>query len=118
VGAAGPAKTELIRKEPEQMAWLVQRSGPRTGKEFRLGEVTNIGRDASQCDIVVDNSTVSRQHARVRLEDGRFVLYDLASSNGTFVNDERVQKQPLLDGDKVRFGDVDFSFMEVRETKE
>jgi hypothetical protein len=114
-GAPAPAKTELLRKEPPQLAWLVQRSGPRAGKEFRLGEVTNVGRDASQSDIVVDDSTVSRQHARVRLEGGRFVLYDLASSNGTFVNDQQIQKQPLLDGDRVRFGSVDFSFMEVKQ---
>jgi len=116
-GVPAPAKTELLYKEPAQLAWLVQRSGSRIGKEFRLGEVTNVGRDASQSDIVIDDSTVSRQHARVRLEDGRFVLYDLASSNGTFVNDQQIQKQPLLDGDRVRFGNVDFSFMEVRQPK-
>ena len=116
-GAPPPAKTELLYREPPQLAWLVQRSGSRVGKEFRLGEVTNVGRDASQCDIVIDDSTVSRQHARVRLEDGRFVLYDLASSNGTFVNDQQVQKQPLLDGDRVRFGNVDFNFMEVKQPK-
>jgi hypothetical protein len=116
-GVPAPAKTELLYKEPPQLAWLVQRSGSRVGKEFRLGEVTNVGRDASQCDIVIDDSTVSRQHARVRLEDGRFVLYDLASSNGTFVNDQQIQKQPLLDGDRVRFGSVDFNFMEVKQPK-
>ena len=116
-GVPAPAKTELMYKEPPQLAWLVQRSGSRVGKEFRLGEVTNVGRDASQCDIVIDYGTVSRQHARVRLEDARFVLYDLASSNGTFVNDQQIQKQPLLDGDRVRFGSVDFSFMEVKQPK-
>jgi hypothetical protein len=113
--AGAPAKTELLRKEPPQLSWLIQRSGPRAGREYRLGELTNVGRDASQSDIVIDDSTVSRQHARVRLEEGRFVLYDLASSNGTFVNDQQIQKQPLLDGDRVRFGSVDFNFMEVKQ---
>lgn len=112
-----PAKTEILRKEPPQLAWLVQRSGARAGKEFRLGEVTNIGRDASQNDVVIDEPSVSRQHARVRLENGRFVLYDLASSNGTFVNNQQVQKQTLLDGDAVRFGSVDFYFMEVKQPR-
>lgn len=110
-------KTEILKKEPPQLAWLIQRSGSRMGKEFRLGEVTNIGRDASQNDIVVDEPSVSRQHARVRLENGRFVLYDLASSNGTFVNNQQVQKQALLEGDTIRFGNVDFYFMEVKQSK-
>jgi hypothetical protein len=114
-GAPGPAKTEMLQREPPQLAWLIQRSGPRAGKEFRLAEVTNIGRDASQNEVVVDEPSVSRQHARARLEGGQFVLYDLASANGTFVNDEQIQKQTLLDGDAVRFGREEFRFMEVKQ---
>jgi len=117
VEAPPPPKTEILHKEPPQLAWLIQRSGSRVGKEFRLGEVTNIGRDASQNDVVIDEPSVSRQHARIRLEAGRFVLYDLASSNGTFVNGQQIQKQPLLEGDTIRFGNVDFAFMEIRQPK-
>lgn len=109
-----PAHTEILHKPPEKLAWLVQSSGTRAGKEYHIGTVANIGRDAAQNDIVVDEPSVSRQHARIRLEDGRFVLYDLASSNKTFVNGQEIQKHPLLDGDVVAFGRAEFAFLEVK----
>ena len=113
----GPQKTEILIKEPPQLAWLIVKSGARTGREFRLGEVSNVGRDASQNDIVVDEPSVGRQHARIRLENGQFVLYDLATTNGTFVNGQQVQKQTLADGDAVRMGSAEFTFMEVKPPK-
>jgi hypothetical protein len=116
-GAPALAKTEVLRKEPAQLAWLIQRSGPRAGKEYRLGEVTNVGRDAMQCDVVVDEPSVSRHHARVRLESGQWMMCDLTSTNGTFVNGEQIQEQALLDGDAVRFGDTEFRFMEVKQSE-
>jgi hypothetical protein len=112
--APAPVQTEILYKPVEKLAWLVQSSGARAGKEYNLGPVTNIGRDASQNDIVVDEPSVSRQHARIRLEDGCFVLYDLASSNKTCVNGQEIQKHPLLDGDMVAFGRAEFTFLEVK----
>lgn len=113
---AGPAPghTEILRKPPEKLAWLILRTGPRAGQEFPLGQVTNVGRDAAQSDIVVDDPSVSRQHARLRLENGRFVLYDLASANGTSVNGQAIQKQPLRDGDKILFGQAEFTYIEIK----
>lgn len=109
-----PAETELLRKEPPQIAFLVIQSGARAGKEFRLGETTTIGRDAAQCDVVVDDTAISRQHARIKLEHGQFVLYDLASANGTFVNNQQIQKQALADKDVIKMGNTAFVFMEVK----
>jgi len=114
MGGLNPVHTEILHKKPEKLAWLVQGSGPRAGREYALGHETNIGRDASTNDIVIDDGSVSRQHARIRLEDGRFMLYDLASSNRTYVNDQEIQKQPLLDGDTIRFGRAEFIFMDVK----
>lgn len=111
--AAGPAKTEILHRPPPQMAWFVVRGGARAGKEFRLGEITNIGRDATQNDIAVDDSAISRQHARVRLEEGKFVLYDLASANGTTVNGDKILKHELANGDQVAMGETQFTFMQV-----
>ena len=116
--APAPAPTEILRKKPLQMAWFVVRSGPRAGKEFQLGEITNIGRDAMQNDIALDDSAMSRQHAKVKLEDGQFVLYDLASTNGTFVNGERIYRHVLADGDRITIGETEFIFMEVKEKEE
>ncbi len=109
-----PDPTLLLRPEPTHLAWLIARFGPRAGKEFQLRDVTNIGRDGARNDIVVDDVAVSRQHAKVRFKDGQFVLYDLASANGTFVNGEEIQKHALTQGDTIKMGESVFVFMEVR----
>lgn len=114
-------KTEVLRPaHPEELAWLILLFGTHAGKEFRLGEITTIGRDPAHNDVVVDDSTVSRQHAKVKLEEGQFVLYDLASASGTSVKDQEtgewveVHKRVLLDGDQIKIGEDVFSFMQVK----
>ncbi|MBN1995396.1 MAG: FHA domain-containing protein [Anaerolineae bacterium] len=116
-GVPGPAKTELLHQMPEEMAFLVIRSGPRAGKEYRLAEVTTLGRDAQQCDIVLDDTSASGQHARVKLEKGRFVLHDLASTNGTKVNNSEIDRHILEDGDQINIGRTTLSFMQVKSGK-
>jgi pSer/pThr/pTyr-binding forkhead associated (FHA) protein len=62
-------------------------------------------------DIQLESDRISRRHALVRFENHVFYVHDLGSSNGTFVNDVRVQgQQALQDGDVVRFGDLVFIF--------
>jgi hypothetical protein len=109
-----PAHTEPLGGRPEPVGWLVGRSGSLSGKSFALrpGKQT-IGRNPNSADILVDESTVSGEHARVRYEGGRFYLFDLASTNHTFVNNRQIQKQMLRDGDVVRFGDAKFVFKSV-----
>lgn len=107
--------TAVIGAPQPPSAWLVGQVGNRTGKEMPLRRDRNtIGRDGTQCDIVVDDTTVSKRHAEIRFENGQYVLYDLASTNGTFVNHHRVQRQSLLDGDQVQLGNVSFVFKEVK----
>lgn len=107
--------TEVIGAAQPPAAWLVMRAGNRSGKQFGLQRGRNVvGRDATQCEVIVDDATVSKRHAEVRYENGQFVLYDLASTNGTFVNNRRVQRQGLLDGDDVKIGHVAFVFKEVK----
>ncbi len=78
-----------------------------TGREHPLtGESVTIGR-AVENDIVVTSKRISREHARVRREGWRVMLQDLDSTNGTFLNDERVlAPAELRDGDLVKIGDV------------
>ena len=82
-----------------------------TGREHLLsGETITIGR-AVGSDIVITSKRVSRQHARVRREGGEVILQDLDSTNGTFLNDERVMEPTALhDGDHITIGDVTFVF--------
>jgi hypothetical protein len=56
------------------------------------------------CDVVLTNLTVSRHHARLQFRDGRWVLCDLESTNGTTVNRERVGRCEVRPGDRVVIG--------------
>jgi pSer/pThr/pTyr-binding forkhead associated (FHA) protein len=78
-----------------------------TGREHLLsGEIVTIGR-AVENDIVITSKRVSREHARVRREGWRVVLQDLDSTNGTYLNDERLlSPTELRDQDRIAIGDV------------
>ena len=103
-------KTELLYRGPEQVAWLVLRTGSRAGSEWQLGADNHIGRDPT-CDIVVADSTVSGKHARIKKEGRVYVIYDLGSTNGTYVNNVRVQREVLHHSDIIRVGATEFAFV-------
>lgn len=106
--------TRRLVEERPAMAWMVVRSGARAGKQFGLGTGRNtIGRDGTVCDIILDDEAVSAQHAQVNFENGQFVIYDLASTNGTFVNKRRVQRTLLMDGDLIQVGNTILVFKKV-----
>jgi predicted component of type VI protein secretion system len=91
---------------------LVMRSGPTPGKVYELSkDSVTIGREAS-ADIVIPDPEISRSHARLTSKQGTYMLEDLGSTNGTFVNKQRVTGQRLLNsGDEVTLGEnVVFSF--------
>jgi hypothetical protein len=118
VSPAPPDTVVLRPKEVVRLAYLVQTSGMRKGVTHHLGEITNIGRDATDNEIVVDDDTVSRRHAKIKLGEGKFVLYDLATANGTFVNGKQIVKQALMENDAVKMGETTFTFMEVKQKEE
>jgi pSer/pThr/pTyr-binding forkhead associated (FHA) protein len=59
---------------------------------------------------VLEDVSISSEHCRFRLEDGGFVMHDLKSTNGTFVNDKRVARHPLQDGDVIQVGETFLTF--------
>lgn len=101
--------------QPLPLAWLVVMNGHRAGKEFRLDMLTDIGRDSRYNPASVEDPTMSRQHARVRLEKEGFVIYDLASANGVLVNGQKEQRCRLVNGDRITIGQTVFGFMIVAE---
>ena len=76
------------------------------GGERRLlkADALTIGRDASNDLVLLDDPKVSRSHAELQLRDEQWILQDLGSSNGTRVNQRRVQRHPLRDGDRIQLG--------------
>jgi hypothetical protein len=85
--------------------------GPRAGEVFELSALaaTSIGRSRAN-DIQVDDVSISGQHCRVRPEDGQFVLHDLKSTNGTLVNDKKVVRHVLAEGDVIAIGETSLQY--------
>ena len=87
------------------VAVLTVTAGPDTGFKFRVkpNAVTAIGR-GTDSDIVLDDPATSRKHAHIEFAEGKYVLKDQGSANGTLVNDQRVSEKPLADGDVIKIG--------------
>ncbi|HSE49029.1 MAG TPA: FHA domain-containing protein [Terriglobales bacterium] len=84
--------------------WLVGEQGENAGKRFEVtATAVTAGRHPTQNQIVLNDPEVSRIHARFSLEGGRVMVED-SSANGTYVNDSRIERATLHDGDRVRFG--------------
>ncbi len=85
---------------------FVMRSGPTPGKVFPLeGSELSIGRDANQT-ISINDAEISRKHAKMELRGASYVIQDLGSTNGTFVNGNRISGiQVLNPNDIVAFGE-------------
>lgn len=80
-------------------------NGERAGEKLGLGgSGIRIGRESAICEIVLENPKVSRLHAEVVSIDGRVMLIDRNSSNGTYVNDQKIDRRFLKDGDIIHFG--------------
>lgn len=86
---------------------MIVRTGPNPGTVFELTkEVSLIGRDVTN-DVVVGDAEVSRQHSRITRTPGGYVLEDLGSTNGTFVNGERLVAPRVMNpGDLVALGET------------
>jgi hypothetical protein len=92
-------------------ALVVRAGGGRAGETFHpSGERTLIGR-SPDCDIFLDDVTVSRRHAVVMDREGTFVIEDLGSLNGTFLNKRRIETGVLSDGDELQIGKYKLTFL-------
>lgn len=100
---------KLIYQDPESGLENVLEMGP------QLLEVT-IGRNPGN-ELRVNNPSISRKHARISydVQLGQCSISDLKSSNGTYVNGNRIQTQRLVDGDRIRVGEFPFDFVEGPE---
>jgi diguanylate cyclase (GGDEF)-like protein len=91
---------------------LVIISGDDIGRRFELStQEVSIGR-ADNCTICVNTDQVSRRHATVQHILGRYYVVDMRSTNGTFVNEQKVDRAKLLDGDQIRVGKTVIKYTE------
>lgn len=93
------------------MAQLVVESGPLQGRTFPIDPGLTIGREAHNTIAMPDNKQCSRDHAKVWREGPqRYAVADLGSTNGTLLNDAKVSRQSLKDGDVIAIGPVTLRF--------
>ncbi|HEX7083476.1 MAG TPA: FHA domain-containing protein [Gaiellaceae bacterium] len=95
----------------EGPALVVRAGGGRAGESFRpAGERTRIGR-SPDCDVFLDDVTVSRNHAVLIERDGQWLVEDQGSLNGTFVNRRRIDNAALHNGDELQIGKYRMTFI-------
>ncbi|CAN5429693.1 hypothetical protein BH23ACT3_BH23ACT3_08930 [soil metagenome] len=91
---------------------LIVRAGAQAGSRFALdGELTALGRHPKS-EISLDDITVSRRHAEITRTPDGYVITDAGSLNGTYVNQERVERSPLTHGDELQIGKFRLVFFE------
>ena len=90
---------------------LIYPPGPDMGRRFLLDRAELVLGRGTDCDIQVDRDSVSRRHARVYRDDNNWLVEDLGSTNGSYVNDNPVTKAPLRDGDFLKIGAAIFKFL-------
>ena len=84
---------------------LILQEGPVAGKEFDLSQAETVIGRAPSVDIVIAQSAVSGRHALITRQAGEYVIEDLNSTNGTFINGQRLMgRKPLGHGDQIRLG--------------
>lgn len=107
---AGPMKTQAfvmdangVPGQLQLLGWVVPLSGAQRGQLFTLTPTSTIGNDPS-CTVVLHDRFMSGKHAEIKAENGIWVLKDLGSTNGTYVNNRRVERHELVDNDFIKFG--------------
>ena len=110
------AKRALASKG-KLIGWLVTYTRNSDGEDFKLRAGYNrIGANPA-CDIVVEDETVSGSHAIIVYRDGRCLIKDDLSRNGTFVNGKEItEAHPLQSYDQIRVGNTMFTFVAAQNT--
>ena len=118
-GQSAAIKTEVLHFKPDVTAKVVIEEGNNQGKQFSLYGDTTLGRVQGN-SIVIDDTAMSSYHARIEEENGRYLLHDLGSTNGIYVQRagqihwEKQDKYELRDGDKIKLGRTTLLFNGLR----
>ena len=102
----------------EQIHLVTNLLGGKTQALRQPQHIWLVGRDSRKVNIAVQDNRLSRCHAEIRYTDDGFYLFDLDSSNGSFINGEQVWRSTRLkDGDRVRLGSLAFVFFICQSTR-
>jgi len=107
----GPEDLDAAPAPPSGPALVVRSGGGRAGESFEsIGEKALIGR-SPECHVFLDDVTVSRRHAELIAQGSTYMIRDLGSLNGTFVNKHRIESTALEDDDEVQIGKYRMTFL-------
>jgi len=95
----------------QQAAFLLVITGPRMGERVLLDDKPLLIGRGSNCGLILDADSVSRQHARIERSGAGYRVVDLRSTNGTLLNDQRVDYQQLRDGDRLYIGKAQLKYV-------
>ncbi|MPY77343.1 MAG: FHA domain-containing protein [Actinophytocola sp.] len=113
-GESQPEGDIVEARIPAGSALLVVKRGPNVGSQFLLDkETVSVGRHPDS-DIFLDDTTVSRHHVEFSRRAGQFVLRDVGSLNGTYVNRHPTDEAELASGDEVQIGKFRLVFLTGR----
>jgi hypothetical protein len=107
---AEPMGTQVMLPEISSALLLIREQEMPERRYEITSPVTSIGTNPDN-DIVLTDKAVSRHHAKIRVEGQKYYIYDLASTNGTKVNDRKVTKKWIKEGDSIEMGHTAMSFM-------
>ncbi|HWG94256.1 MAG TPA: FHA domain-containing protein [Mycobacteriales bacterium] len=110
-GEAPDGDQQTLESLPAGSALLVVKRGPNAGSRFLLDADTTTAGRHPESDIFLDDVTVSRRHAEFVREDGGFLVRDVGSLNGTYLNRERIDAAALAGGDEVQIGKYRLVFL-------
>ncbi len=88
---------------------IIIQSGPNKGQQFKINR-DNIIIGRQEGDIIIKDDTISRRHAEIINSNGKYFIRDNNSTNGTFINNKRVDQSPLSNGDMIRLGNIQMIF--------
>ncbi len=95
------------------VGWLVPINGPQQFQTFKLfAGVTKVG-NAHGAHIIINDGFMSSDHAQIAMSPNGFTVIDSGSTNGTFVNERRIQRHELIDNDVIKFGKTDCKFKTI-----
>jgi len=95
------------------VGWIVPINGPQAFQTFKMvAGVTKVG-NVQGAHIVINDGFMSSDHAHIAMSPNGFTLIDNNSTNGTFVNERRVQRHDLIDNDVIKFGKTDCKFKTI-----